>query len=309
MAQLSTLYNLVICGLAAVLGTGQQGCRPFFKKVSSIWLTTQGFEFDGTQTLDSTYVKLLQAQGSLIILKGVKTFADNTPDDTIEELEDGTKQVARKGQYEFAVQFINGLYFHAALHSLNSQNNFDIIFVDTEGNILGTKSEAGNFKGFTLGMLQASKFMWATDSTAQKEGIAGQLTDRSEFDSDYVFISKDNIDFNPNRLDGINEVLLAWSSAPAAGTSVTVKATLKQGGAAVTGLAFGDFLMTLNGATSNPTADDSEATGDGIYVLTIPAIVADDDITARVYDNSENRGVIDVAGVLFKSNILTATVV
>lgn len=309
MATLLTILNLVACGLGAVLGTGTKGCSPFFKKVSAIWLTPQGFVYDGASTFDSTYINQLQAEGNLIILKGIRTFTDNTPDDTIDELEDGTKQVARLGLYEFSVQFINGMYFHAALHSLNSYGNYDVTFVDIDGNILGTRAANGSLKGFTAGMVQGGKFQWATDSTAQREGLMCQLLERSEFDNDYVFIDNSQLDFAPQRLDGINEVVLEFGTNPVSGTSETVKATLKQGGAALTGLTFSDFLRTVDGATSNPTADDSEATGAGIYVLTVGATSGGETVVYNIYDNSNNREVIDVAGDLFKSNTLSAVVV
>jgi hypothetical protein len=154
MAAQNTIYNLVLCGLSAVLGTGTKGCKQFLKKATALWFVPDGFEFDGAETLDETYIKLLQAQGNLIALKGAKTFTDNSGEDVIETLEDGTKQVATLGMYEFALTFINGLAFHAALHSLNSFGSYNVLFVDRDGNILGTKSASGNLKGFSLNMLQ-----------------------------------------------------------------------------------------------------------------------------------------------------------
>lgn len=47
MAAQSTIYNLVQCGLGAVLGTGTKGCKQFLKKATSLWFVPDGFEFDG----------------------------------------------------------------------------------------------------------------------------------------------------------------------------------------------------------------------------------------------------------------------
>ena len=124
-----------------------------------------------------------------IVLKGAKTFTDNSSDDIIETLEDGTKQIATLGLYEFALTFINGLAFHAALHSLNSFGSYNVLFVDRDGNILGTKASSGNLKGFSLNMLQAMKLSFPTDSVGQKEGIGFQLSNRQELDTDYIYIS------------------------------------------------------------------------------------------------------------------------
>ena len=309
MATLNDIANLVVCGLAAVLGTGTKGCKAFFKKVTAIWLLPQGFELDGTQTLNITYVESLQVDGNLLVLKGVRTFTDNTPDDSVEELEDGTKQLARLGLYEFAVQFINGLFYHAALHSLSGFGDYDALFIDRDGSILGTMAASGNLKGFTLGMVQADKFKFATDTEGQKEGFMFQLLERPEFDNDYVYIDGASLDFNPNRIDGINEVYVEFDGVPAAGTSVTIKMKTRQGGKAYTGEVFTNLLMTKNGATSNPTADDSEATGAGTYVLTVPSFAGSDDLTARLYDNSGNKAVIKSGGAHYKSNVAAATAV
>lgn len=309
MAALSTILNLVECGLGAILGTGTKGCKPFFKKATAMWLTPAGFKFDGAQTLDETYVKLLQAQGNLIVLKGVRTFTDNSADDNVETLEDGTKQVSSLGLYEFALQFINGLYFHAALHSINSFGRYDALFVDRDGNILGTKASDGSLKGFTVGMLQAMKLQFATDTESQKEGLSLQLLERSELDTEFVYIQRKQLDFNPNLIDGINEVVLEFSVAPAnLDTEVTVKAVRKQDGGVFTGADYQDFTMTVDGVTGNPTAGDDSATP-GTYVLTVAALATNEVLVLGLYDVANSRDVVDVGGDLYKADDITATVV
>jgi hypothetical protein len=310
MATIANIINLVKCGAGAVLGTGTKGCKPFLKKVSAIWLTANGFKFDGSRDLDEDYIKELQAEGKLIVLKGVRTFTDNSQDDTIDELEDGTKQVARLGLYEFMLEFINGLYFNAALNSLSSYGNYDILFIDREGNILGTKASDGSLKGVTAGMIQSQRLMWATDSQAQRERLAFQLLERSEIDKDYVFIQREQLDFNPGQVDGINEVVLSYAVAPSdLDTQLTIKAVTKQDGKAFTGADYSDFLVKVNGATNNPTAGDDSATA-GTYVLTgISALATNDVVVSELYDNVNSRDVITLDTDLYKSDEISATVV
>lgn len=309
MPTISNIANLVACGLSATLGTGTKGCVPRLKKAYSLWVTPQGFEFDGSETLNSTYVNQLKAEGNLIILKGIRAFTDNTPDDDIETFEDGTKDVAKLGFYEFALNFASGLHFNAALNSLNSFGNFDISIVDVDGNVFGTKTANGSFKGFTVGMFHSQKLMWATDTTVQREGLMMQLLERSEVDTDYVFIQRKQLgSYNPKIEEGVNEVELTWDSLPAAGTTVTVVAKLKQDGSAFTGIDFNDFILKANGVTANPTAGNDTAKA-GTYVLTVPAISSNDDLELSLYDNSNSRAGIAVDGDTYKSNTLTATVV
>ena len=309
MAIISNILNIVSCGLNASLGTGNKGCKAFFKKVNSIWLTPQGFKFDGAQTFNEEYIQLLQAEGKLIVLKGIKTFADNSEDDVLETLEDGTSQVARLGLYQFALQFVNGLYFQAALTSLNSFGSYDVTLIDNENNVLGTKASDGSLKGFSVGMLQAGRFSFATDSTGQKQALTLQLTERGEVDSNYVYVQGSALDFAPKSVDGVNEVGVSYSAVPAsAGTTITVKAILKQDGSVFTGALFGDFNLKVNGVTANPTAGDDSATP-GTYVLTVGAISTNDVMSISIYDNANSRGAIELDNTMYKSNTASATAV
>lgn len=308
MAALNTIYNLVLCGLGAVLGTGTRGCKQFLKKANSLWFVPDGFEFDGTQTLNETYAQLLQAQGNLIVLKGAKTFTDNSSEDIIETLEDGTKQVATLGLYEFALTFINGLAFHAAVTSLNSFGSYNVLFVDRDGNILGTKADSGALKGFSLNMLQGMKLSFPTDAVGQKEGITFQLSNRGELDTNYVYIQQTNLGtFYPQNLDGINEVVLAFSTAPGdTDTTIVTTAKLKQNQQAFTGAATADFLLTNDGSTLTKTTAE---TPDGTYTHTVAALATNEVVTVQLYDTANSRSVIELDNVLYKSNTLTATVV
>lgn len=304
MATLLNIINLVQCGLNAALGTGLKGCKPFFKKATSMWLTPQGFEYDSTQILDETYVKLLQSQGDLIVVKGIRTFTDNTPEDNIETLDDGTKQTNALALYDFALQFVNGLYFHAALTSLNSFGAYDATFIDRDGNILGTKSVSGSLKGFTIGQLQAAPLKFATDTTGQKEGLMLQLLERSEMDSEYVYIQRKQLNFNPNRIDGVNEIVLTFVNPPTAlDVLLTLKAVRKQDGGAFTGADFNDFNLKINGSTDDPTAGDDTVLA-GTYPLTITALALDDTLDVGLYDTANNRPVVTIDGDNYQSKTL-----
>jgi len=309
MAILKNILNLVSCGLSAVLGTGTKGCRPFLKKVTALSFLPAGFKLDGSRTLDDEYFTELQASGKLIHVKGIRTFTDNSSDDSMQEEEDGTKQVTKYGLYEFLVQFINGLYFHSALTSLNSFGDYDVIFWDREGNGLGTEAVNGSLKGFTVGMLQASRMSWATDTTTQKEGLAFQLLERTEVDTNYVFIDSANLDFNPNRKDGINEVVVSFPSIPEdASTTITIKAVTKQDSKPFTGALFSDFIVKRDGVTANPTAGDDSVTA-GTYELTTTINTTNEVLAAGLYDNALSQAVIAMDTDLYKSNTATATVI
>jgi hypothetical protein len=309
MATITNIINLVDCGLASTYGTGSVGCEAFFRNVTSAWLTKRGFEFDNTKTLDEDYVQQLQAEGKLIVLNGVKTFTDNSEEGVTETYDDGTEQHVRKGKYKFMLEFVKGLYFQAALNSLNSFEQYDVSLVDTENNILGTLSDDGeSAKGFSAGMIQVAKYTSSTGSTGQKQGLSIQLTEPDELDDTFSFISgKSLAPYKPKNADGINEVVLSYVNAPTdADTSLVVKATIKQGGGVFNGADYTDFLLKVNGTATNPTAGTEV---DGIYTLTVSAKSTNEVLALSLYDTTENRVAIELDNVLFKSNTLTATVV
>ena len=122
MATIAEIANLVNCGIGADLGTGDKGCQSKLEATTSIWYTQRGFKFDSTKdlTTNSDYVKQLQAEGKLIVLKGVKEFTVNKEEDVTETDPDGTIRVVRKGKYAFNAMFKKGFNYQSALSSLSS---------------------------------------------------------------------------------------------------------------------------------------------------------------------------------------------
>ena len=308
MATIAEIVNLIDCGLSATYGTGSIGCKALFRNVSSVWFTPKGFKFSKTEVLDEDYVQQLQAEGNLIILKGVTTFTDNSEEMVTETEEDGTEGFVRKGKYKFLMEFVNGLYYQQALNSLNSQSLYDISLVDSANNILGTLASDGSVKGFSTTMVQASKLTFATGSARSKQGINVQLDDPDELDNDFSFISgKSLAPYKPKNADGVNEVVLSYSTAPAnAATSLIVKAVLKQGGEAFKGALVPNFLYKVGGTTQVPTAV-SEV--DGVYTLTVTALATNGVLALSLYNSVDNRSGIVLGDAVYKSNTLAATVV
>ncbi len=306
---ISDILNLINCGQAGVLGTGTKGCLAFFKNVTAIWLTPVSFKFDGSRDLDSTYINELITEGNLIVINRISSFTPNTPDDTMDELEDGTKDVANLGKYEFEAEFKKGMYFHAALHSYNSFGNYRTLFIDRDGNLMGTEDSDGSLKGFTTGYIQAKALSWASNSLSQREGLGFQLTERADIDERYLLVDSKNLTVSLNTIEGVNEVKLTYVSVPSdTGTDITIKAVLKQDGSVVTGVQFADWLHQINGVTAAVTAGDDSVLA-GTYVLTVPALAAGETSTIDLFDSSGNNEVITLAGDLYKSEIVSAVVV
>jgi hypothetical protein len=292
--------NKVDCSGAGVIGTGLAGCRKDRKRVTALGLLTKGFVFAEEITKD--YLRELQQNGTLIMLQGVVSFADNTADDNIITREgSGEKVVAGKNPYEYTATFDNGINFHKALTSLSGYNAYDLIVFDVDNTMFGYAPKSGGLKGLTLGMFENGKYTGSNGTDAAAQTVTFQQTVRLEWDLYAGWVSNDDLDFVYSELTGINEVLVTVSPIVTASTSIIVDAYLLDKTHSVDGLLVGDFKVTRNGAVIVPSAVVQNATTKK-YTLTVTANTTADIVTVAIKDV-----VLTTLDVLYKSN--TATVV
>jgi hypothetical protein len=306
MATLAEIGQLVNSGVGVDLGTGSKGSEAILKATTSIWFTKKDFVFDKTVTFDKAYIQQLQAERKLIVLDGVKEFTPNPEENVTETDPDGTISVTRKGLYSFSAMFKKGFAYQAALASLDSFGAYDTLFVDTDGNILGTVSSGDSLKGISTGMVNSDASQFATFSTSMKQGLTFQFTDRGEIDSDYYFVSNKEITFKPQAIDGINEVKLAITVPSDGATTIVFTGKLKQGNGVFTGLVLANLLVKVGGSTITPS-NIAEVTG--TYTLTVAALSTNDVITIALYDTANTREGVILDGDVYKSATATATTI
>jgi len=293
------LLNKVNCGASGVLGTGLAGCKFDINRVIAVGLMTKGFKFAQDPTKD--YMRTLQQNGTLIMLQGIVSFADATADDNIITREgSGIKVLAGKNPYEKTATFDNGIQFNRALESISGYENYDIVLFDINGSMIVTIAKDGAPKGFTLGMFQNGKYGFANGTDSNSQMVTFQMIKRPEFDENIGYYTTSELDFYPDELTGVNEVLVTPNPI-VAGTSIVVSAFLLDKSHPVEGLLFGDFKVTKNGVANNPTVAVYSSTTKK-YTLTVPALVATD-----VVEISLNGTILTTLDVLYKSN--TASVI
>jgi hypothetical protein len=300
-----TGLNVLNCSSSDVVGTGLAGCRIDRKRVVAIGLLAKGTVLSGT--VDKDYIQNLQQLGKLIYLKGIITFADNTPDPTIITREgSGFKTLVSELPYEYLATFDNGQNFQKALKSLSGNGNYDLVLWDVDDVMWLTQNLSGDVKGFALGMHNSGKYMGNDGTNAASQTLMLQLTERSEVDERMSFLTPD--DFSSNDLDGINDVKITIDPIVAASTTIVFAPYLIDGSHLVEGLALTDIRVTKNGAIVTPT-NLSYVTNEGKITVTVAAHVAADAITVRLFDSVLVKPVIlSAADVLYKSNIATAVV-
>lgn len=291
--------NKVDCSGAGVIGTGLAGCRIDRKRVTALGLLKKGFVF--AEEITKAYLRELQQDGTLIMLQGVVSFADNTADDNIITREgSGIKVVAGKNPYEYTATFDNGINFHKALTSLSSYEAYDLILFDVDNTMFGTTPKTGGLKGLTLGMFENGKYMGSNGTDAASQTVSFQCINRIEWDMYAGWITNDFLDFVYTELTGINEVLVTVEPIATASTTIVVDAYLLDKTHSVDGLLTTDFELTRNGTVLVQTVVQSPTTKK--YTFTVTANTTADIVTVRLKNT-----ILTPLDVLYKSN--TATVV
>lgn len=308
MSTLDNSINLIASSTAVNLGTGTKGAKRFFKEARELWLTPQGYIFDGDTDFTDEYVAELVADEKIIVLENVNSIDPDNVEDTFEDIGRGVTSLDTKGLYGLIAKFRQGEYFEKVLKSLSGTSRFDLLAVDGEGTVMGTFAADGtSLKGFTLGehQLLLSEGKFESNSTIQRFKI--QFLETDEFADPAMKYADD--DFNGRNASPLNDIKLELTTPSDTDTSITVKATYRQDGTPFTGALYSQFIVKNNGATTNPTGGDDSVTT-GTYVLTgITAIDATDVVSVSLYDNSNSRAGITVGGYAYKSSTVSKTAV
>ncbi len=294
--------NKVNCDGQGVLGTGLAGCRIDRKRVTALGLLKRGFVF--SEEITKAYMRELQQDGTLIMLQGVVSFADNTAEDAIVTREgSGIKKVAGKMPYEYSATFDNGINFHKALTSLSSYEAYDIVLFDVDNTLFGTTPKTGGLKGLTLGMFENGKYTGSNGTDSASQTVMFQCINRIEWDLYAGWITNDELDFIYTELTGINDVLVTvFPLVASATTTIEVGAFLLDKTHSVEGLLVADFKVIKNGNEVIPTL--AYNTNTQHYALTVAgASIAGDIISVSI-----DGVILTPLDVLYRSNTSTVVV-
>lgn len=306
--------NIVNCTFQDLLGSGYLGCKFDFKNLKDIRFWKKGTVTASTDTYNKAYLRTQQQAGNMIPLNDVYDFSWTEPTDERETAEaTGLNSTTRKGLYELTAMFRKGLYQQKVLESLEGDDIWDVQLIDDEGNELWTKTSTGGAKGFTTSMVAVNPIQFNKGGTSQKTGISIQFSNSLQFNRNLAWVAAEQLDYLREEITGANEVSLSIPTAPSdADTTIVVKTVLARGGSFVSGLAVGNFLVKVGGATVTPSAiaSDSDAK---TYTFTVSALSTSDTIEVKVYDSSASSAIAilnpGADDVLYKSNSATSVVV
>jgi len=137
------------------------------------------------------------------------------------------------------------------------------------------------------------------------------MINRLEFDERVSWIVSDNLDYNAQEdLDGYNDVNIVLTAPSDASTvlDIAVSTLSDNHKVSIDGLDISDFVVTVNG--SSVSLDVLDSNGNGVYGVNLTAPLSTSDVvTISLFDSAINSYIVDVDGILYKSNIATTVVV
>jgi len=308
MSTLDSSINVAVGGSSVFLGSGTKGTKAFFKEARELWLTPQGYTFDGATDFTDEYVAELVADGKIIVLEQIASVEEDKSENAYEDIGRGVMVLDTEGLYGFKFRFIKGMFNQQILKSLSGNGVFDMLVVDGTGKVMGTLAQDGeSLKGFTLGIHQVELLEGILAKNTAREIFKVQLLETAEMSNPAIKYADD--DFNGLNASPVNEIKIVLTTPSDSDTSINVVASYKQGGEVFTGASFGQWNVKINGVTANPTGGD-DSVASGTYVLTgITAISTGDVVSVSLYDNANNRAGIVVGGFIYKSATVSKTAV
>jgi hypothetical protein len=296
------------CGGAGA-NTGKLGCPIEFGTPLHALGLIAGTVIPANIDFNKAYIQGLIQTGIAIPLIGADAFEDVSAEDAINTNSKGVDRLTLKGLPKYKFMFQEGNVFYKELAKLTSFKALDFIIGDSEGNWKMVENSNGDYAGFKAGQVIAERTKDRVQGgEPESKAMTIQFLNRIEWDSRFVIVMRQNLDFDAEEITGVNNVVLSFNQIPA-NLNTTLKVEVKlaaDNNTFVTGLSLANFLVKKNGATITPSL---LSYANGIYTLTVSALATNDELTVDLYDSIANYEVIKVGNVLYRSDMLTATVI
>tara|TARA_R110000744_G_scaffold136212_1_gene245992 strand:- start:1704 stop:2630 length:927 start_codon:yes stop_codon:yes gene_type:complete len=294
------------CGGAAI-NTGELGCDISFGLVIHALGLSKGVVIAKDTELTLAVIEDLVQKGSVIPLMDAFSSEPTMSEDTLETSPLGVEALTLKGLPKYSLTMKKGQSYYKEMAKLTGFGNINYILGDVNGNWKFAVTSSGDFTGFTAGQTLAAITTPATATETEKKTFTFQLTDRKQIDSTYAVIEAANA-FPISEVSGVNGIEFSFEDAngavvPASGdVALKVKAVLSSDRITkIEGLVLADF--STSAGTISAIVDD----GNGFYTLTVDALTAGL-LTVTTKDSTLGVSVIKNSSVLYRSNLLSATV-
>ena len=162
-------------------------------------LVPKGWAIDvASETFNLEYVNGQIQSGNFIPILGAVEATSATPEPTTEEYQGGVKSVVRNGLPEYTFKYLKGGWkFASALHTYNSFQAYDVLFVFSSGSVAGS-TNGTTFSGFDLGMMNTGTYMFTDGSAKASVSTTIQLVNEEQFNRDVALLDSSVLDFKVN---------------------------------------------------------------------------------------------------------------
>jgi hypothetical protein len=296
------------CG-GANADTGKLGCQIEWGAPLHVIGITKGFVIPKATNFNKAYIDSQVQLGKFIPLIGAESFDNESSEDQVTTNSRGVERLNTLGLPKYKFTYEEGHEFYKEMAKLTSFKALDFIFADEEGNWRLAVTSDGDYKGFTAG--QAIAMLTTTKTLGgdpESKAFTIQLLDRIQWDQNYDFALRSQLDFSPEEIDGVNGIDFSFDSIPAAAaTTIDFTVVLSSDGLTpVEGLVDADIKYTVDGAT---TAMSIVENSPGKYTGTVVAISAAEVLGLETYNIPTLTAIVLNNGILYRGQLVTETAV
>ena len=208
-----------------------------------------------TDTFNLLYVNEQIQLGNFIPILGAVEATNNTPEATTEEYQGGVMSVVRNGLPQYSFKYLKGGWrFASALHTYNSFQAYDVLFVFSSGTIAGA-TNGTTFSGFDLGMYNTGTYMFTDGATSANVTTSIQLINEVQFNRDVAMLDSSVLDFNVNTdIQPITDIVMT-GRADVSENKVYFKATFDMNQSTnLLAIAISNLQYTINGVSDTIVA-------------------------------------------------------
>jgi len=306
MSLLTIVDKKASCG-GADADTGKLGCQIEWGTPLHALGIQKGFSIPAATDWNKAYIDSQIQLGKFIPLIGAESFDNESSEDQITTNNRGVDRLNTLGLPKYKFGFEEGHAFYKEMAELTSFKALDYMFADEEGNWRMLERNDGDYGGFTSGqtiaMLTNTKTL---GGDPESKAISIQLLDRQQWDKQYVFATRDQLDFSPEEIDGVNGVTITFDAVPSdAETTIDFTVVLKADGVtAVEGLVDADIKYTVDTVTIAMAVVENTP---GKYTGTVAAIGTGEVLGIETYNIPTLTAIVLNSGVLYRGLIANET--
>lgn len=267
-------------------------------------LVPKGWSINLTNgTFDLDYVNDQIQLGNFVPFLGAVEVTSGTPEPTTEEYQGGIISVVRNGLPQYTFKYLKGGWkFASALHTYNSFQAYDVLFVFSSGAIAGA-TNGTTFSGFDLGMLNAGTYMFTDGSVSASVSTTIQLINEVQFNRDVAVLDSSVLDFNVNTdIQPITDILIT-GRADVSENKVYFKPVFEiNQSTTLGGIAIANLRVTVNGVVDTITALSltySASTKEWSFTPTA-TLTTSDAVIVELYDTVNSVSVSKIGSRFYK---------